>query len=215
VAEKEGMASVIQVQIALIGGGGHALVVAEAAERLGIAIGKVFDDRRDAPAISKLGLKYGGGLAEFSPREMQYFVCLGDTALRKRVVDSIERAGGIAFGPIVSPDAVVSKSAKLGAGVFVGPRAVVNCFAQVEAHAIVNTGAIVEHDCVIGACAHVAPGTIIAGAATVGERAFLGIGARVLPRVKIGAGSVVGAGAVVIRDVEANARVAGVPARQL
>jgi sugar O-acyltransferase (sialic acid O-acetyltransferase NeuD family) len=209
------MSADAQDQIALIGGGGHALVVAEAAGRIGLSIGLVLDDRRDAPAISKLGLVWGGGLLEPPPAGMRYFVCVGDTELRARLVATLERAGRRAFGPIVSPDAVVSKSAELREGVFVGPRAVVNCFARVEPHAIINTGAIVEHDCVIGASVHVAPGTIIAGAAAIGERAFLGIGARVLPRVKIGAGSVVGAGAVVLRDVEPGARVAGVPARAI
>ncbi|MGH7244644.1 MAG: acetyltransferase [Phycisphaerales bacterium] len=209
------MAPTVQDQVVLIGGGGHALVVADAAARLGITIAKVMDDRRDAPAIAKLGLSYGGGLTELPPDGMRYFVCVGDTELRARLVSALERAGRTAFGAIVSPDAVVSRTANLGPGVFVGPRAVVNCFARVEAHAIINTGAIIEHDCVIGASAHVAPGSIIAGAASIGERAFLGIGARVLPRVKIGEGSVVGAGAVVLRDVEAGARVAGVPARTI
>ncbi|MBX3388118.1 MAG: acetyltransferase [Phycisphaeraceae bacterium] len=201
--------------IALIGGGGHALVVAEAAKRLGIAIGAVMDDRENAPAVSKLGLPCRGGLREMPPEGMKYFVCVGETALRARLVEALEKAGRKPFGAIVSPDAVVVSTARLGEGVFVGPRAVVNCFARIDSHAIVNTGAIIEHDCVVGSSAHVAPGSIVAGAAVIGERAFLGIGARVLPRVKIGAGSVVGAGAVVLRDIEPGARVAGVPARPI
>lgn len=201
--------------IALIGGGGHALVVAEAAKRLGLAIGAVMDDRANAPAVSKLGLPYRGGLRESPPDGMRFFVCVGETELRAQLVEALEKSGLRAFGPIVSPDATVSETATLERGVFVGPRAVVNCFARIGAHAIINTGAIIEHDCVVGSSAHVAPGSIVAGAASIGSRAFLGIGARVLPRVKIGDGSTVGAGAVVLRDVEAGARVAGVPARPI
>ncbi|MBX3379572.1 MAG: acetyltransferase [Phycisphaeraceae bacterium] len=200
-------------QIVLIGAGGHSLVVADAAIRLGLSIAGVLDDRKDAPAISKLRLPHLGALASLPPAGCAYFVCVGDTELRARLVSELDRAGRTPGAAIISPDAVVSRSATLGAGVFVGPRAVVNCFARVEPHAIINTGAIIEHDCLIGASAHVAPGSIIAGAATIGERAFLGIGARILPRVKVGAGSTVGAGAVVLRDVEPSTRVAGVPAR--
>lgn len=45
--------------------------------------------------------------------------------------------------------------------------------------------------------------------------AFIGAGAIVLSGVCIGEGAVVGAGAVVTHDVDANTKVAGVPARKL
>jgi maltose O-acetyltransferase len=50
---------------------------------------------------------------------------------------------------------------------------------------------------------------------TIGAGAWIGAGALVLPGVTVGDGAVVGAGAVVTRDVPADARVAGSPARPL
>lgn len=50
---------------------------------------------------------------------------------------------------------------------------------------------------------------------TVGDDAWLGGGAIVLPGVRIGARAVVGAGSVVTRDVPADERVAGNPARPI
>jgi maltose O-acetyltransferase len=47
----------------------------------------------------------------------------------------------------------------------------------------------------------------------VGSGAWLGPRAVVLPGVTIGAGAVVAAGSMVSKDVAANTRVAGVPAR--
>lgn len=194
----------------LIGGGGHALVVAEAARAAGRAIAGVFDDRSDAPAITRLGLARLGPLRG-APAAGPWIVCVGDLRVRMELIAELGAGSGAAA--VVHPGAIVSPSAELGVGVFVGPRAVVHSFAKVGAHAIVNTGAIVEHDCVIGVGTHVAPGAIVAGSAKVGAGCLLGVGCRVLPRVVIGDGCTVGAGAVVVRDVAAGSKVVGVPAR--
>ena len=50
---------------------------------------------------------------------------------------------------------------------------------------------------------------------SVGDDAWLGGGAIVLPGVTIGARAVVGAGSVVTRDIPADERVAGNPARPI
>lgn len=197
--------------IVLIGGGGHALVVAEAARLLGLEIAGVMDDRADAPAVVKCGLRHLGGLMSVPPEGTACMICVGDGALRGKIARGLK--GARVTAAIVAPGAHVAPTAALGAGVFVGVRAVVHSFARVEAHAIVNTGAIVEHECVIGECAHVAPGSVLAGNVRVGRETLMGVGCRVIPGVRIGAGCTVGAGAVVIRDVADGLRVAGVPAR--
>jgi len=58
-------------------------------------------------------------------------------------------------------------------------------------------------------------GLELAKSIVVGDDAWLGGGAIVLPGVTIGARVVVGAGSVVTRDVPADARVAGNPARPI
>lgn len=49
----------------------------------------------------------------------------------------------------------------------------------------------------------------------IGKDVWLGAGVVVLKGVTIGDSAVIGAGAVVTRDVPPNAKVAGVPARQI
>lgn len=196
----------------LIGGGGHALVVVEAARACGRAVAGVLDDRADAPAITRLGLARLGALRA-TPASRAWVVCVGDLRVRMELIAGVGVPSDAAA--VVHPSAVVSPSATLGVGVFVGPRAVVHSFAKVDAHAIINTGAIVEHDCVIGVGTHVAPGAIVAGSATVGSGCLLGVGCRVLPRVKIADGCTVGAGAVVVKDLAPGSKVVGVPARAM
>lgn len=139
---------------------------------------------------------------------------IGSNSARRDVILRMRKQGAKLM-TVVHPSAVVSPSVRLGAGAVVLAGAVVNADAEIGDNVIVNTGAVVEHDCRIGSHSHVAPGCSIAGGVQIGEGVLLGIGSRLLPGVRIGNGSVVGAGAVVVRDVEAHATVAGVPARRI
>lgn len=196
----------------LIGGGGHGVVVGEAACEAGLAVAGVYDDDAGCAAVGGPGgFRWLGGLAGFTG-EAPWIMCLGDLATRASVLAKLEARGAAG---VVHPSAVVASSAFVGAGVFVGPRAVVHSRARVAEHAIVNTGAIVEHDCVVGSNAHLAPGSVLGGAVRVGPGTLVGLGAIILPGFRVGAGCTVGAGAVVRGDVPDGCTVVGVPARVL
>lgn len=197
--------------LTLIGGGGHALVVAEAAFDSGWTVAGFFDDDERAPLAtlarwlgpvgSAAGLRARGGAAVLG---------VGDLAARSRLLGGLE---GVTWARVRHPSATVSRRAEIGAGVYLGARCVVNIRARVGDHAIINTGAIVEHECSVADNAHVAPGAVLCGRVTVGAGTLIGAGARVIPGVRIGAGCTVGAGAVVLRDIPDGATVVGVPAR--
>lgn len=213
------------VPVVLLGGGGHAAVVADALQREHwTALGYLADETSEhAPLVRGDGgpapLPHLGAphelqrlLAERLPPRTMVHAAAGDAALRRRWSELIPAER---HATIVTPSAVVSPSAVLGAGVFIGPLAVVNARAVIEEGAIVNTGAIVEHDCHVGAFAHVAPRAALGGAARIGADALAGIGSSVLPGVHIGRGAVLGAGSVAIDDVPDGVTVAGAPARTL
>jgi acetyltransferase-like isoleucine patch superfamily enzyme len=87
--------------------------------------------------------------------------------------------------------------------------------AWIGSNAIVNTAASIDHDGRVGAHASIAPGVHLAGRVSLGEGAFVGIGAAVREGVTIGEWAFVAGGAMVVRDVPADTRVAGVPARKM
>jgi UDP-perosamine 4-acetyltransferase len=197
--------------LVLLGGGGHAAVVADAARSAGWTVLGFFDDNPQTglsgpPGVSRLGaisdaLLIGRGLAH---------AAVGSPALRRRWLDAM---GDRVAPAIVHAGAIVSPSATIAEGAFIGPGAVVNARASVGRGAIVNSGAIVEHDCVLEPFCHVAPGAALGGGVHVGAESLVGIKAAVRPGIRIEAHATVGAGAVVTRDVPQGATATGIPAR--
>ncbi len=204
----------------ILGGGGHALGVAEAATLLGMMPIGFFDDSPAAPlasgpgALDRLGTfaDLEAVLSAGAPSRAACIIAIGHAATRRTLITRL-RALGKPAATIVHPSAVISISARLGSGVFVGPRAVIHTRATIADHAIINTGAIVEHECDVGENVHIAPGSILGGRARVEPDVLIGIGARVMLNIQIGAGAVVGCGAVVVKNVAAGTTVTGVPAQ--
>lgn len=137
---------------------------------------------------------------------------VGPPGVRRRMV---EHWAGSRFLTIVSPRAVVSASAGIGAGTLIGPLAVLSVDVEVGRHCLVNIGATLSHDTTVGDFSTVSPGVHVAGRCRIGAGVVLGIGANVLPGVQVGDGAVIGAGAVLTRDAHPGGVYVGVPARHI
>ncbi|MDQ7014284.1 MAG: acetyltransferase [Planctomycetota bacterium] len=197
--------------ITLLGGGGHALVVAEAAQLEGYSVQGVYDDNPVCAATqSPHPSPYLGPLEAFlqHPRDTPpWILCLGDCRIRRTLLNRLSNHN-CPPATIVHPRAFVSPSATLAPGTFVGPLAVVHACARIAPHAIINSAAIIEHHCTVSENAHIAPNATLGGNVSIGADTLVGLGAAVLPGVRIGSRCVVGAGAVVRQDVPDACRVA-------
>ncbi len=198
----------------VLGAGGHAKSVIDAAQSMGeYEVVGLLDDAYSEPGLFVMGAPI---LGRICPENIQQFaitnavIAIGNNGVRRRVSEDLK--GVVSFPTIVHRATYVAPSAVLGIGTVICAGAVIQPEARLGAHVIANTSSSVGHDCQIDDYAHVAPGTNIAGGVVVEQGAFLGIGSRVIPLRRIGAWATVGAGAAVYRDVPAGATVVGVPA---
>lgn len=209
-----------RMDVVIIGAGGHGRVVLDILRVAGRVRVVGFLDADGGLAGTRVDDVEVLGPVNLLPRLKQdrraraAIVAIGDNRVRRRYLDKILAAG---LEPLnaVHPAAIVSPRATVGMNVVICAGAIVAADATIGDSVIVNTGAQVDHECVVEAGAHLAPGAILAGRVQVGADAFVGLGARVIQCLMVGAGALVAAGAVVVRDVEPNARVAGVPARPM
>lgn len=197
------------MRIVVVGAGGHAKVVVDAARCAGHDVVAILDDRTDIETV--LGVPITVRIADV--RADGFVVALGDNGARSRAF--AEHIRSVTPVTVVHPDAVVAKSARIGVGSVILAGVVVNAEAVIGDDVILNTRCSIDHDCRIDAHAHIAPGVTICGGTHVAEGALVGAGSSVIPRIRIGQWSVVGAGASVVADVPDGETHAGTPARPL
>lgn len=120
---------------------------------------------------------------------------------------------GYEFATIVSPQARVSRSAKIGEGSVVQAGVNISSATVIGSFCKLNTNCNVMHDNSISDFVTIAPNSVCLGRVTIGTSVYIGANSTILPGITIGGGTTVGAGAVVTHDVADRQTVKGVPAR--
>lgn len=119
------------------------------------------------------------------------------------------------FATVIHPRATISSLANVGRNVLVMAGVVVTSNARIGDHVCILPNSVVHHDAVIGDLTLIGACVTIAGSVEIGENAYIGSGTSIMNGIRIGARALVGLGSTVIRDVEADAVVAGNPAKPL
>jgi sugar O-acyltransferase (sialic acid O-acetyltransferase NeuD family) len=133
---------------------------------------------------------------------------------RARLIDGLDiRADR--FATVIHPKACVSPLASIGRNVLIMAGVVITSNAVIGDHVCILPNSVVHHDAVIGDGSLVGSNVTLAGSSRVGTSCYIGSGTSVMNGISIGDGALVGLGSNVIRDIPAETRVAGNPAREL
>ena len=168
-------------KILLIGGGGHCKSVIDIIEQTG---------QFEIIGIIDLPEKIGGSILGYpiigTDKDIKSFqnnisavhITIGMIRLsdkRAKLFTELKNRG-FKFPIIQSPNAYVSKHAKVGEGTVIMHQAIVNAGAIVGENCIINTKSLIEHDAIVCDHCHIATGAIINGGVIVGKGSFVGSG---------------------------------------
>lgn len=200
----------------ILGAGGHAKVVADAAEASGKwrAI-ELYDDAW--PTLSSSGSWPVVGntqkLFETKPSlTHQVIVGIGNNVVRQSLQEKLEILGW-SLATVIHPAATVSTHSTIEPGSVVMAGAIVNIGAIIGKGCIVNTRASIDHDCVLGEAVHISPGAVLSGTVAIGEQTWVGAGAVVINNTNIGSRAMIGAGAAVVSSIPSDVVAYGNPAK--
>ncbi|MCG9705279.1 acetyltransferase [Photobacterium damselae] len=204
--------------IVMIGGGGHASVLAEILLNQGREILAVIspEDISQRPVFEGITLlEKDEDILKFDKDKILLVNGIGIMPKSgfKKKINEYFLSLGYQFETVIADSAFVSPFSKIEIGAQILPMAMIQTGATVGSHSIINTGALVEHDCKIGAYNHIAPKATLCGQVVTKENVYVGAGSTVIQGISIGCGAIVGAGASLTRSLEENA--IAYPARAL
>lgn len=146
--------------------------------------------------------------ALFETGNSDFFVCIGNPLIRKRVTETFEKLGGNLVSFISSYVIIVSPEIKkIGNGVVIEPAAAISKDVILEKGVFINAGTIIGHDAILREYVSIGPGVRILGRVEIGECSYIGTNAVIMPNVKIGKKVRIGVGKIITEDVPDNSKI--------
>tara|TARA_B100000131_G_scaffold285850_1_gene295397 strand:+ start:392 stop:1024 length:633 start_codon:yes stop_codon:yes gene_type:complete len=151
-------------------------------------------------------------LKTYSKNDCYLFNSIASSTQIRKDITEFYKKKGFQFQSIIHPD-IDTNYTKIGSGVFLQENSIVQANVRVSDFVIVSSNSCIAHDSSIGKFTFIGPAVYICGRVEVGESCYIGVGAKILPDVKIGKNSIIAAGSIVNKNIKANSRVIGMPAR--
>jgi len=208
-----------KLPVIIIGGGGHAKVVADVLQLQGFHVVGFTDINGVCKSLTSTIPNLGDDnviLQQYHSDDVLLANGVGSiqTTTNRRDVHDYWVEQGYRFVSCIHPSAVIATGVEISDGSQIMAGTVIQPGSIIGRNVIVNTKASIDHDCAIGDHAHIAPGVTLSGGVRIGTGAHIGTGATVIQNITIGENSFVGAGAVVVSNVAPYTKNFGIPAKE-
>jgi sugar O-acyltransferase (sialic acid O-acetyltransferase NeuD family) len=210
-------------KIIILGTGGNCTDILDTLLDINDAQGKVvyecvgfLDDNSDKWGKSFFGVKVLGPLQDAAKFAECFFVFGIGSPLnykKRREILATANLDDNRLETIIHPTASVSRMARVGPGTIVLQNVTITSNAFIGKCVYVLPNSVISHDTMIGDFTCITGGVCISGNVQIGQSCYLGTNASIREGVKIGDFSMIGMGSVVVRDVPANSKVVGNPAK--
>lgn len=200
-------------RLAIVGAGGFAAEVVEAAVICGWKIHGLFDDDSKLHGTRIMDCLCLGRIDKMmSEPPFSFVLAIGSNKVRCKLAEQLSGAGHCPVS-IIHPTATVSQTAKVEEGAYIGADAFIGPHVVVGSHAIVNVHTSIGHDAKIGAFSQICPGARVSGYVKIDQGGFLGSNASVAPHLRMGEWSCLSANSFLHRSIPSRVLAVGVPAR--
>ena len=133
---------------------------------------------------------------------------------RKEIIASL-KIDEDSFVSIVHPSASIGRTVSLGRNCLIMAGVVLTSNCIIENHVCILPNSIIHHDSKIGEYTLIGSKVVVAGGTTIGGNCYLGSGSNIKNGLLVGERSLVGMGSNILKDVEADSKMVGNPARNL
>lgn len=206
--------------IIIIGGGGHAKVLASVLKKHPSWNPVGYVDLSDKGNL--LDLPYLGrdeNLSEILKEKQTDHAAIGigqikNVASRKVIVNKLKKLK-IQFPAIISTDAIVNEDVKIGQGTVIMDGVIIQPGSKIGQFSIINTGATIDHDCEIDDFIHIAPGVTLSGGVKISDNTLIGTGAKVIQGIEIGNDIIIASGSTVTKNLKKTGIYFGSPVKLL
>jgi sugar O-acyltransferase (sialic acid O-acetyltransferase NeuD family) len=143
-------------------------------------------------------------------------VAIGNSNLRKKVVEKILLKHGDVFVSLIDPSVIMlSTTINIGIGAVIAPQCVLTCDITIGSFCQLNVASNIMHDVQAGDFFTTAPGAHINGKVKIGNVVYFGSNTSTKDNISITDCVTVGAGACVVGNIVDSGIYVGVPAKKL